>query len=119
MTGLSSSIVCSECVILLGRLIQSTSFSNYGSGIASEWAAIQSTCGVSFPTEVQPVASNQTNIPGYAPEGYETAQCASKKTYTVVSGDDCGKIASSQGVPRGSLIAINNILPTCSDLWGE
>ncbi|KAJ5295310.1 LysM domain protein, partial [Penicillium antarcticum] len=76
-----------------------------------------STCGVSFPTDVHPVASNQTNLPGYAPAGYDTAQCASGKTYTVVTGDDCGKIASSQGVPCGSLIAINNILPTCSDLW--
>jgi LysM repeat protein len=87
--------------------------------MAEEWAVIQSQCGVSFPTAVQPVVGNQTDIPGYAPPGYETAQCASGKTYSVVSGDDCGKIANKEGVPRGSLMAINNVLPDCSDLQSK
>ncbi|GIC92923.1 uncharacterized protein Aud_009401 [Aspergillus udagawae] len=116
MASLPKSVVCSECVLLLGRLIQSTPFSNYSPRMAKEWAAIQATCGVSYPTAVQPVTGNRTDLPGYAPLGYATAQCLTGKTYTVVSGDDCGKIASQQGVPRGSLTSINNILPDCSNL---
>jgi hypothetical protein len=119
MASLPKSVVCSECVLLLGRLIQSTPFSNYSPRMAKEWAAIQATCGVSYPTAVQPVTGNRTDLPGYAPPGYATAQCLTGKTYTVVSGDDCGKIALQQGVPRGSLMSINNILPDCSNLQGE
>jgi len=116
--GLPKSALCSECVLGLGKLIQATSFSNYGSKIATEWASIQSTCGVSFPTAVQPIAGNRTDLPGYATPGYQVAQCNSGKKYTVVSGDDCGKIASSNNVPRGALLAINDVLPDCSTLQG-
>ena len=85
--------------------------------MVKEWANIQSQCGVNFPTAVQPTIGNRTDLPGYAPSGYQTAQCASGKTYPVVSGDDCSKIANKQGVPRGLLMAINNVLPDCSDLY--
>lgn len=119
MLSLSKNVICSECVLLLGQLIQATPFSNYGPRIAKEWAAIQSSCGVSHPTAVQPIVANWTSIPGYAPPGYQSAQCMTGKTYIVVSGDDCGKIAANQGVPRGSLMAINNVLPDCSDLQGR
>ncbi|XWW92082.1 hypothetical protein V2A60_000004 [Cordyceps javanica] len=108
--------LCSECIINLGRLLQGTSFSNYGKKMAQEWQSIQSSCGVSYPTDVQPIAGNQTDIPGYAPSGYPVAMCNSGKTYTVVSGDDCGKIAQNNNVPRGALIANNDILPDCSNL---
>ncbi|TQV97383.1 LysM domain-containing protein [Cordyceps javanica] len=75
--------LCSECIINLGRLLQGTSFSNYGKKMAQEWQSIQSSCGVSYPTDVQPIAGNQTDIPGYAPSGYPVAMCNSGKTYTV------------------------------------
>lgn len=119
MQNLPQSVVCSECMLRLGQVIQSTPFSNYGPAVAKEWAAIQSTCGVSYPTAIQPVASNRTSLPGYAPPGYKTAECVTGKTYTVVAGDDCAKIAASQRVPRGSLLRVNNILPDCSDILGE
>ncbi|TPX08542.1 uncharacterized protein E0L32_010029 [Thyridium curvatum] len=113
---LPKAALCSECVLKLGQLIQSTAFSNYGLKMAQEWASIQSTCGVTYPTNVQPIAANRTDIPGYAPSGYPVAECVTGKSYTVVGGDDCGKIASANKVPRGALLAVNNVLPDCSDL---
>lgn len=86
--------------------------------MAKEWASLQSRCGVSFPTAVQPIVGNRTDIPGYAPPNYPVAACLSGKAYAVISGDDCGKIATAHSVPRGALMSLNNILPDCSDLRG-
>jgi hypothetical protein len=109
-------VICSECILKLGQINQRTAYSNYGPRMASEWAKIQSQCGVKYPTAVQAPVTNITSLPGFAPPGYQTAPC-SGRTYTVVSGDNCGAIAAAQGVPRGSLMAINNVLPDCSDLY--
>lgn len=111
--------LCSPCVIQLGVLNQGTSYSNYGAAMAKQWAAIQATCGVSYPTDVPGAAANFTDVAGYAPSGYPVADCLSGKTYKVVSGDDCGMIAMANGVPRGTLMSINDVLPDCSDLQGK
>ncbi|KAL4924816.1 uncharacterized protein BDV17DRAFT_273616 [Aspergillus undulatus] len=42
--------------------------------------------------------------------------CATNRTYSVVSGDTCSKIARIHGVPRGSLVFINDVRPDCADL---
>ncbi|TKX23426.1 LysM domain-containing protein 1 [Elsinoe australis] len=97
MTDLPKAQLCSQCVLKLGVLNQGTSYSNYG-------------------PPVPPVVGNRTDIPGYAPSGYPVPSCLTGSTYSVVSGDDCGKIASAKGVPKGTLISQNDILPDCTDL---
>ncbi|KKK24023.1 hypothetical protein AOCH_002784 [Aspergillus ochraceoroseus] len=52
----------------------------------------------------------------YIPSPHTFAQCVSNRTYTVLTGDDCGGIARRNSVPRGALIAINDVLPDCSNL---
>ncbi|KAL4971932.1 hypothetical protein BDW66DRAFT_163288 [Aspergillus desertorum] len=44
------------------------------------------------------------------------ADCSTNRTYTAVSGDTCAKIAGAHSVPRGSLVAINQVRPDCADL---
>lgn len=105
-------------MLALGRMIQATSYSNYDTRMAVVWSNLQKQCGVTYPTAVQQIVGNRTDLPGYVPSAYPTASCLSGKTYTVVSGDTCSKIAMAQSVPRGSLVAINNVLPTCTDLKG-
>ncbi|KAK6008144.1 hypothetical protein QM012_000047 [Aureobasidium pullulans] len=109
-------VICSECILKLGQINQGTAYSNYGPRMAEAWKKIQSQCGVIFPTAVQAPVTNITSLPGFAPSGYATASC-SGKTYTVVSGDNCGAIATKHSIPRGSLMTMNNILPDCSDLY--
>ncbi|KAL3486058.1 hypothetical protein BJX62DRAFT_242386 [Aspergillus germanicus] len=42
-------------------------------------------------------------------------ECPSNITYTVVAGDDCGRIARAQGVPMALLISVNTA--DCANLW--
>ncbi|KAL2825737.1 hypothetical protein BDW59DRAFT_172120 [Aspergillus cavernicola] len=44
------------------------------------------------------------------------SRIVSNTTYTVRSGESCANIARNHGVPRASLIGINNIRPDCGDL---
>ena len=119
MVDLPKAQACSPCMIALGRLNQGTSYSNYGPGMAAEWAQLQILCGVSYPTAIQTIVGNRTDLPGYAPTGYPVASCLSGKTYTVVSGDNCGKIATANNVPTRTLIGTNSILPDCSTLGSK
>ncbi|KAF2154796.1 carbohydrate-binding module family 50 protein [Myriangium duriaei CBS 260.36] len=116
IASLPKAQLCTPCILNLGVLNQGTSYSNYGPKMAKNWASVQSICGVSYPTAIPPVVGNRTDLPGYAPSGYPVASCGTGKTYKVVSGDDCGKIAAAQGVPKGTLMSYNNVLPDCSDL---
>lgn len=107
---------CSPCMLSIGRLIQSTSYSNYDDSIAGQWASIQTRCGVNYPTERQQAETSGNGGWGYA-ENYTVAtSCWSGHTYSVVGGDDCGSIAISQDVSTGTLITLNNILPDCTNL---
>lgn len=114
-TSLPNSQLCIDCVIKVFKQIQSTPYSNYDPGLAQEWAAIQSKCGVSAPTDIPTLATNVTDPAEYAAP-YEPPPCLSGKTYTVVSGDNCLDIAHNQHVSTGSLIALNSLLPDCTNL---
>lgn len=107
---------CSPCMLSVGQLIQSTSYSNYDDQLALQWANIQSRCGVSYPTERQPAETTGNGGYGYADNYTVETTCWSGETYTVVGGDDCGAIAASQSVSTGTLITLNNILPDCTNL---
>lgn len=95
---------------------QSTSFSGYNSASAVVWSSIQSTYGVSYPTDVQPPVATPTYIYGYANTSYSSTTCYSGNTYTVVSGDSCQAIALANDVATGTLINLNQILPECTNL---
>ena len=118
MTNLPKSQLCSPCLLALGRLIQSTSYSNYDDTVASEWSTIQKQCGVSYPTGVQPPAASPTNVPGFNTNYTASTDCLSGNTYNVVSGDNCVGISTSKGVSTGGLTVINQLLPDCSNLLG-
>lgn len=119
LTDLPKEQLCSSCVIGLIQQSQGSSFSNYDASVAPQWSAVQSTCGISSPTEVQPLTTNVTDFSGYAPSNYTvSSQCMSGNQYSVKPGDDCQKIATSQSIATGTLISINNLLPDCSDLLG-
>ncbi|KAJ6086049.1 LysM domain protein [Penicillium sp. IBT 16267x] len=115
-TSLPSSVACSPCVLELYKLLQKTPYSYYDSDMVSDWSAIQTLCGVSYPTEVPQNPTNVTDIPGFAPANYSTPSCLSESTYAVVSGDNCIAISQAQNVSTGALIALNNLLPDCSNL---
>jgi hypothetical protein len=72
---------------------QSTPYSNYNPQMAQAWAAIQESCGLSYPTATQTLQTNVTSLSNYAPPGYPTASCVSNRTYNVGSGDTCEAIA--------------------------
>ena len=119
LTDLPKDQLCSPCIIALLQHSQSTPFSNYDESIAPQLNSVQSTCGISFSTDAQPLITNVTDSPGYATSNYTApSQCLSGTQYSVKPGDDCQKIAISQGVSTGTLIASNNLLPDCSDLQG-
>ncbi|KAL4804680.1 hypothetical protein BDV18DRAFT_166012 [Aspergillus unguis] len=44
------------------------------------------------------------------------AECPTTRSCTAVSGDTCATIARAHGVPRGSLIALNDIRADCTNL---
>ncbi|KAH9206729.1 hypothetical protein DL95DRAFT_347253 [Leptodontidium sp. 2 PMI_412] len=116
-TGKSCIVLCSPCVLSLYQQLQGTAYSYYDSVMATEWATIQKTCGVSFPTAVPVNPTNVTAIPGYAPNNFTTSNvCYSGNTYTVASGDNCIAISKAKGVSTGALININSLLPDCSNL---
>ena len=57
--------LCSPCMILLLKNIQSTSYSNYDNSYVQQWVAVQSKCNTGpLPTAVQPPATNITSLPG-------------------------------------------------------
>lgn len=86
-TEIPKSDLCSNCVISLFRQIQGTLYSNYDEALAGVWRGIQATCGVSYPTEVQPLRTNVITPGGYASPGSGATGCLSGVTYTVVGGD--------------------------------
>lgn len=122
MTSLSEAQQCSPCILSLGQTIQGTSFSNYDLGIASQWSSIQSTCGVEYPVEVQPLTTNLTSLAGFAsPTNFTSnstspAFCLSGTKYTVVSGDGCIGISAAKNVATGTLRVLNDIFPDCTNL---
>ncbi|KAL2867686.1 uncharacterized protein BJX67DRAFT_352083 [Aspergillus lucknowensis] len=42
--------------------------------------------------------------------------CASNMSYTVVPGDNCGRIARAHNVPMAALVSLNDLRPDCADL---
>lgn len=116
-TGLPASDLCSSCVVSAFRQIQSTPYSNYGAQLVDQWSSIQETCSLDYPTAVQPLQTNVTNLPGYSNlNTTELPSCLSGNTYTVASGDTCTAISVSQNISTGALISINQVLPDCSNL---
>ena len=119
MASLPEAQVCSPCILALGQLLQATSFSNYDDTIASEWASIQETCHVNYPTDVQPPEATPTDITGFAPANFTiSTACISGNTYEVANGDDCVRISTSKSVSTGGLIVLNQLFPDCSNLVG-
>ncbi|KZF20250.1 carbohydrate-binding module family 50 protein [Xylona heveae TC161] len=117
-TSLPTSQLCSNCVVDLFRLMQSTSYSNYDDTLSGVWATIQSKCSLSYPTAVPTLATNVTQPGGFAIPGSGSSPiCLSGITYTVVSGDNCEAIAEKYNVATGTLIAINNIYTDCTNLY--
>lgn len=118
MSSLPIAQICSPCVLALGKLIQGTSYSNYDDTIASEWSTIQSKCGVSYPTDVQPLETHLSEFSGFTSHYPVPSTCLSGNTYTVASGDDCVRISTSKQVSTGALISLNQLFPDCSNLQG-
>jgi len=114
--GYNATGLCSECVVNLFRHQQSTPYSNYDPDMAVAWAAIQSNCGLSYPTAT-PTLQTNVSLGNYAPSGYPTASCLSGRTYTVVGGDNCEAIAESHQVSTGALIAVNSLRIDCTDIF--
>ena len=115
---MSEADLCSPCTLALWQMLQQTSYSFYDDTMASQWSTIQQTCGVTYPTAVQPSAASFTSISGFTPQNYSTATCISDSTYAVKSGDNCIAISQSQSVSTGSLIVLNALLSDCSNLYG-
>lgn len=120
MASLPVAQVCSPCILALGQQMQATSYSNYNDAIATEWASIQSKCGVNYPTAVPSLQTNVTEFSGFASPNTPASSisCLSGNTYTVVGGDDCLKISSLKKVSTGALIVLNQLFPDCSNLLG-
>ncbi|QIW94574.1 hypothetical protein AMS68_000092 [Peltaster fructicola] len=116
-TDLPDNQLCSNCVQQLFQHIQSTPYSNYDARLASEWSSIQSKCGTSYPTAVPALRTNVTQPGGFAAPGSARTGCLSGNHYTVASGDNCVAISSKQKVSTGTLKAINDLYPDCSNLW--
>ncbi|KAL9608378.1 MAG: hypothetical protein Q9167_006792 [Letrouitia subvulpina] len=119
LTALPKAQLCSPCIIALIKHLQSTPYSNYDAKLATQWQSIQTTCGLSLPTDPQPPALNgSVAVPGYVQNGTtKPSVCQSGKTYDVVSGDTLEKIATAKGVSSGTLRTINGILPDGSNLY--
>ena len=116
-TSIPSDQLCSPCVISIFRHMQSTPYSNYDDNLASVWSTIQSTCQISYPTDVSSLDTNVKDFSNYAPAGTAyNAACLSGVLYKVVAGDNCETIAESHNVATGTLIAINSLFPDCSNL---
>lgn len=109
-------MLCSTCMLSLLKNQQSTAFSGYDNTSAQTWASIQKECGVSYPTVAQPPVISLTAVLGFANSSY-SAPCLSGNTYTVKSEDNCEAIAEVNKVATGTLITINQLLPTCTDLY--
>ncbi|KAL9037145.1 MAG: hypothetical protein Q9214_005828, partial [Letrouitia sp. 1 TL-2023] len=119
LTALPKAQQCSPCIIALIKHLQSTPYSNYDAKLATQWKSIQTTCGLSSPTDPQPPALNgSVAVPGYVQNGTtKPSICQSGNTYQVVSGDTLEKIATAKGVSSGTLRTINGILPDGSNLY--
>lgn len=115
ITALPDAQLCSPCLLALFQTLRGTPYSNYGAGLVAPYQAVQTRCNVKYPTAIQPPPTNVTSIPGYASDSANTT-CLSGNYYTVVPGDNCQKIAAAKGVATGTLQAINNIVPDCSNL---
>ncbi|OOF93376.1 carbohydrate-binding module family 50 protein, partial [Aspergillus carbonarius ITEM 5010] len=115
-TTLPASVLCSPCVLELYQLLQKTPYSYYDTDMAADWVTIQAQCNVSYPTDVPQNPTNVTNIAGFASANYSAPICLTGSTYTVISGDNCIKISQANNVSTGALIALNSLLPDCSDL---
>ena len=111
--GYAADNLCSECLVTLFQHSQSTPYSNYDAQMAQAWAAIQQSCGLSYPTATQTLQTNVTSLGNYAPADYPSASCVSGRKYTVASGDNCNAIASSQQVSVGALLALNSLYQVC------
>ncbi|KAJ7228438.1 LysM domain protein [Mycena pura] len=115
LNSLPAAQKCSPCVLGLMNQAQGTAFSNFSPLHVDDWVAVQQSCGVSFPTDVQPPVAN-LSTPIVA-NSTGTSQCLSGNLYTVQSGDNCQTIAASKNVATGTLQSINNIFPDCSNLF--
>jgi hypothetical protein len=65
------------------------------------WVAVQKSCGVSFPTDVQPPVANISTPIVATTSG--TNECLSGNMYTIQSDDNCQTIAASKNVATGTL----------------
>ncbi|QUC19096.1 uncharacterized protein UV8b_03337 [Ustilaginoidea virens] len=118
--GFADEQLCSECMVNVFRQQQSTPYSNYGEEMMEAFQRIQQKCNLNYPTASQPLQVNATSLFNYAPAGYAVAKCASDRTYTVVSGDNCLSISKNSHVSTGFLILMNGLRilclpPVCED----
>lgn len=109
--GYPKDVLCSPCIQSLFISQQATPYSNYDHDSAVAWAAIQSQCSWSHPTATATLQTNVTSLGNYAPAGYPTASCLSRRFYTVASGDTCNSIAVSQQVSAGAIPILNSLFP--------
>lgn len=114
--GFADEQLCSECMVNVFRQQQSTPYSNYGEEMMEAFQRIQQKCNLNYPTASQPLQVNATSLFNYAPAGYAVAKCASDRTYTVVSGDNCLSISKNSHVSTGFLILMNGLRVDCTDL---
>jgi len=118
ITNLSSTQLCSPCMIALLQGIQSTPYSNYDAQYVQDWVTIQSRCNTGpLPTAPQPPATNMTALPGVTTSNPVNLTCLSGNHYTVQPGDDVQKIAATYGVATGTLNILNGIFPDGTNLF--
>jgi hypothetical protein len=110
LTSVSKDQLCSACMINLIVQMQQTAYSNYNEQLVDQWVQIQDTCGTgSLPTNVQPPATNMTDVPWVDYSTPSNASCLSSNFYSVQSGENIQAIAKAQGVPTGPLRTLNGI----------
>jgi len=115
ITTLSSTQLCSPCMIALLKGIQSTPYSNYNAQHVQDWLTVQSRCNTGdLPSNPHPPASNMTTLFTSNPVNLT---CVSDNHYTVHPGDDVQKIAVAHGVPTGPIYILNGIFPDGSNLF--
>ena len=110
--------LCSPCMILLLKNIQSTSYSNYNNSYVQQWVSVQSKCNTGpLPTAAQPPATNITLLPGVVISNPSNSTCLSGNFYTVQPGVNVQAIAVAHSVATGTLKTLNGIFPDGTNLF--
>jgi phage tail protein X len=106
---MSTDELCSHCYTTMLEMRQTSIYSSYTESDKETLELIQSTCGLTGPTEL--------HDPPYTVTPAPDPVCVSNTTYTTQSGDTCDKLAKHYSVASAAIIYANpTIIGNCSDL---